>query len=81
MQTLILGILHVFLKISLKKKDKGRGRHGRPRKICVLWMEKGVGKDEEGSWEPTPPASLWGRKESLGCSSYAKDGKCSQGSC
>lgn len=66
MQTLILGILHVFLKISLKKKDKGRGRHGRPQKTCVLWMEKGVGKDEEGYLGADPACQPVGEKGQFG---------------
>lgn len=66
--TLILGILHVFLKLSLKRKgetDNGRGRHGRPRKICVLWMEKGVGKDKEGYLEASSTCQSVGEKGQL----------------
>lgn len=48
-QTLILGISHVFLKISLKKKkkkkDKERERHGGPERLFLVdgercWKER-----------------------------------------
>lgn len=69
-QTLILGISHVFLKISLKKKrHKERGRHGKTPIICFLWMDKVWEKMEKGrrvTWELIPPASLWGRKDKFG---------------
>ena len=78
---------YILKNIALKKKrerDKERGRHGRPQKTSFLWMEKVWEKMEKGervTWEPTPPAGLWGERTGLGCLSCAEDGKCSQGSC
>lgn len=38
------------------------------------------GEGKRGTWEPAPPAGPPGRRDSLGCSSCAKDGKQGQGS-
>lgn len=48
-QTLILGILHVFLKISLKKKRAKKGKGMEALKCYFSWMEKGVGKRERAN--------------------------------
>lgn len=57
MQTLILGILHVFLKISLKKgrdREKKRGKAWKaPKELFLVGRER---RQKEG--EPIPPASV-----------------------
>lgn len=72
MQTLILGISHVFLKISLKKKKKKRTKKGKGMeapKGYFLWMEKGVGKRECAN--PTC-WSVREEKTGVGCLSGSK---------
>lgn len=69
-QTLFLGILHVFLKnITLKKKkktDKAAGVEG-PEKSVSCGGRKAWGKEgEKMTWEPILPASLQGRKGRFG---------------
>lgn len=83
-QTLILGISHVFLKISLKKKTqrKGEGVEGPPKSAFYGWTRCGRRWRRErrlpGSWSHL--SVYGGERTRLGCLSCAEDGRCSQGS-